>query len=237
MRAGSWHGRGGVGNERNGDCDWIGGVAWVLHGGRVRGGAAWGQWARVRVSLGPVPPTRGLRPPRSPFDFPQGERPHHPAGVAAAFTLRGPQGEGMPLLRAPGYRLSPVRRWGCAGRRVLMVSEGEVPLLRDGPFAKGPYGLGGGLGVWVGQSWVVVRRPPCPAGLRPPRSPFDFPQGERFPWSCACQSSRALGSTASPASPLWIPAFAGMTMVVCGPGLSRKAPTVRWGSRGSILGW
>ena len=36
-------GRGGVGNERNGDGDWAVGAALVLHGGRVRGGAAWGQ--------------------------------------------------------------------------------------------------------------------------------------------------------------------------------------------------
>ena len=35
--------------------------------------------------------------------------------------------------RAPGYRLSPVRRWGCAGRRVLVVAEA-------GPAAAGTVG-------------------------------------------------------------------------------------------------
>ena len=49
------------------------------------------------------------------------------------------QGERTPLPRTSGYRLSPVRRGGCAGRRVLIVAEGRVPLRRDGRFAKRPY--------------------------------------------------------------------------------------------------
>ncbi len=104
--------------------------------------------------------------PRSPFDFPQGERPpgHLPSGVAAAFTLRRPQGE-----RTPRPRADHSSRGICAN----------------------------GL--------------PCPTPVTLRQA-----QGERFPWSCACHSSRALGSTASPASPLWIPAFAGKTMGVCG---------------------
>ena len=105
--------------------------------------------------------------PRSPFDFPQGERPpgHLPSGVAAAFTLRRPQGERTPRPRADHSS--------------------------RGIFANGL---------------------PCPTPVTLRQA-----QGERFPWSCACHSSMALGSTASPASPVWIPAFAGKTMGVCGP--------------------
>ena len=46
---------------------------------------------------------------------------------------------GPPLPRTSGYQLSPVRRGGCARRRVLIVAEGRVPLRRDGRFAKRPY--------------------------------------------------------------------------------------------------
>ena len=57
-------------------------------------------------------------------------------------------------------------------------------------------------------------------------------------------SSRALGSTACPAPPLWIPAFAGMTVGVCGPvsadGVGGGGPAVAgrdFRERPLRLGW
>ena len=77
-------------------------------------------------------------------------------------------------LRDPGIGVAP-RPWvpafagktvGCAGRRVMVVAEGD-PLLRDGRFANRTYGVVGELGMRWGLVVVgVARRVPLDTGFR-----------------------------------------------------------------------
>ena len=91
----------------------------VFHGGRVTGELAWALGARVRV-VG-EPPSCALR---TGFDRLRangfGER--GCGGIAGVGGCEGVGGGDAPP-GAPGYRLSPVRRWVCTGWQVLLVAE------------------------------------------------------------------------------------------------------------------
>ena len=72
--------------------------------------------------------------------------------------MRG--GGGRPAPRPSGYRLSPVRRWGCAGRRVLAVLEGvRGPLRQAQGEREGEWGMRWGDG-------DAPRRAPLDTGFR-----------------------------------------------------------------------
>ena len=108
--------------------------------------------------------------------------------------------------------------------------------LRASGIANRPYDGVGGVGARVSQSWAVVgQSPPLPRGSCGPSFTLRFPSGR----------------TASPAPPLWIPAFAGTAVgsvragECCwlrrgsrsgGTGASRIAPTVGQGESGMRRG-
>ena len=82
-------------------------------------------------------------------------------GVGASEMRRGLV-MGVPRPCPSGYRLSPVRRWGCAGRRGLLVSGGGPALagraIRESPLRRGVGELG--------MRWGLV-------GGAPPGAPLD----------------------------------------------------------------
>ena len=186
------------------------GVRWGGGGGVGAGGGGPPSTGSGRTDLGSGPTTGcrgcdggGDAPRRAPLDT--GFRRYDDGGV------RGPPSTGSgrtdlgsapatgswgcdggwrrPAPRPSGYRLSPVRRWGCAGRQVLAVMEGRGGpaaagrALREAPLRRSVAGRECGS-VCRGLWWGGPR--PAPA---PPRGACGLPFTLRFP----------SGRTASPA--------------------------------------
>ena len=83
-------------------------------------------------------------------------------------------GGGCPARRTSGYRLSPVRRWGCGGRRVLLVSGGPPSSAHRTGFDRlrangvGRRACGGDWGMrwWGTETHRAAPRPWVPAFAR-----------------------------------------------------------------------
>ena len=214
---------------------------------------AWGQWARVRVSLGPGTAYAGAAAPPFTLRFPSGRTASPPRGGCGRFHPSRASGRRDAPAPRPWIPAFAGKTMGVCGPASAAGVGGGGPAVAGRAFRERPLRLGwwvGSLGRSVVGGGGAGPSPRRPVGAAAPLFTLRFPsgrtdataphrslieglcanglpcpapvtlrqaQGERFPWSCACHSSRALGSTASPASPLWIPAFAGMTMGVWGP--------------------
>ena len=195
---------------------------------RANGIAVWacdGVWGNRGCNDGQGAPP-GVR---SPFDFPQGERtpPHLCVHVCAGMTrVRGPStGSGRTELRGARATGSGVAMGdGDAPRRAPLDS----CLRRNDAWC----GAAGQSAVVCCEAAPALHRA-RPEGPAAPRSPFDFPQGERPPlpnvgtkrmalsrWVPACAGMTRRGGVwegrgtrePRPAPRPWVPAFAGTTV-------------------------